>query len=373
MCGTETAGKEFLMKVAKEVQRKWSRFRDKRRKIIRSMAKGHPDAQTRTRAQIIIGLVQSKAVHDIADILQCSASLVYKVANCFLKQGEVAFADRREHNGQTVVTKGVQKLVWAMVAETPRQFGHRRPTWTLELMVRVLKQRTGLAVSRATLSRVLRRLKIRRGRPKPFVKCPWPEERRDRRIRRLRYLLLHARPGEVWVFEDEVDIHLNPKIGPDYMLPGTQKKVLTPGVNEKRYLAGASNAFTGQLTWVEGESKDSELFIRLIYQLGWDYPEAKRIHLILDNYGIHKSRFTKLVLASCDGMVRLHFLPPYCPDDNRIERVWLDLHANVTRNHQCPIMNELMKEARYWLRKESKRLQKKYAQRDRNDMYAIAS
>jgi transposase len=30
----------------------------------------------------------------------------------------------------------------------------------------------------------------------------------------------------------------------------------------------------------------------------------------------------------------LHFLPPYCPDDNRIERLWKDLHDNVTRNHK---------------------------------------
>ena len=29
----------------------------------------------------------------------------------------------------------------------------------------------------------------------------------------------------------------------------------------------------------------------------------------------------------------LHFLPPYCPDHNRIERLWKDLHDNVTRNH----------------------------------------
>ena len=41
------------------------------------------------------------------------------------------------------------------------------------------------------------------------------------------------------VYADEVDLHLNPKIGPDWMLPGTQRLVLTPGNNEKRYLAGA--------------------------------------------------------------------------------------------------------------------------------------
>jgi transposase len=42
----------------------------------------------------------------------------------------------------------------------------------------------------------------------------------------------------------------------------------------------------------------------------------------------------------------LHFLPPYCPDANRIERVWQDLHANVTRNHRCKTLNQLLDNAR---------------------------
>jgi transposase len=317
--------------------------------------------------------VQNKKVQDISDILQCSVSLVYRVAHGFFEKQEGAFADRREENGERVLTKELKRVIWAMIGETPRQFGQRRPTWTLELVSLVLKARTGLRISRTTICRFLRGLNIRLRRPKPFVACPWPDWRRDERIRRLRYLLLNARPNEVWVFEDEVDIHLNPKIGSDYTLPGHRKKVLTPGVNKKHYLAGALNAFTGQLTWVEGESKDSELFVRLVFQLGRVYPDAIRIHLILDNYGIHKSHFTKMVMASCEGKVRLHFLPPYCPDEDRIERVWLDLHANVTRNHQCQTMDELMIEVRYWLRKENKRLQKRYAQLDPNELYTLAS
>jgi transposase len=320
-----------------------------------------------------MALVNGTVVQAIGEILQCSVSLVYNVAHRFLELGEAAFADRREDNGHPATNKTVESAVRLLVAETPRKFGRRRPTWTLELLVRVLKQRTGLRLSCTTMWRLLRRMKIRLGYPKPFVKCPWPSARRDLRIRRLRYLLLHARPGEVWVFEDEVDIHLNPKIGPDYMLPKTQKKVLTPGVNKKRYLAGALNAFTGKLTWVESDSKNSELFAMLLFKLGWTYPEAERIHLIVDNYGIHKSNFTKLIVSSCAGKVRLHFLPPYCPDENRIERVWLDLHANVTRNHQCKTMDELMAEVRYWLRKESKRLERTYANRDPNDMYDLAA
>ena len=47
--------------------------------------------------------------------------------------------------------------------------------------------------------------------------------------------------------------------------------------------------------------------------------------------------------------LRLHFLPPYCPDHNRIERIWKDLHDNVTRNHRCVSMEDLMVEVRCYL------------------------
>jgi len=59
----------------------------------------------------------------------------------------------------------------------------------------------------------------------------------------------------VVVYADEVDIDLNPKIGFDWMNRGQQKEVLTPGNNEKRYLAGALNPRTGGLTGVEGRAR----------------------------------------------------------------------------------------------------------------------
>jgi transposase len=67
--------------------------------------------------------------------------------------------------------------------------------------------------------------------------------------------------------------------------------------------------------------------------------------LIIDNYVIHDSKITRHVLSEeLGGKVVLHPLPPYCPDHNRIERVWLDLHANVTRNHRCRTIKALMSE-----------------------------
>jgi len=88
-----------------------------------------------------------------------------------------------------------------------------------------------------------------------------------------------------------VDIHLNPKIGPEWMLPGQQKTVLTPGQNQKRYLADALDAHTGKLTWVEGERKNSTMFLILIHRLVTvSYKSARRIHIILDNFKIHDNR-----------------------------------------------------------------------------------
>jgi len=91
------------MKVARMVQGKWMRLRERRRKTIRSVARGHEDADTRRRAQIVVALVQGKRVLDIAEIVQCSVGLVYKAAHRFLEQEEAAFADRREDNGESPV------------------------------------------------------------------------------------------------------------------------------------------------------------------------------------------------------------------------------------------------------------------------------
>ena len=166
--------------------------------------------------------------------------------------------------------------------------------------------------------------------------------------------ILRGELPKVAVYEDEVDIHLNPKIGLDWMVSGQQKQVLTPGKNEKRYLAGALDVRTGIVTWVEGDRKTSYLFLDLLDRLRRDYPKERCLHLICDNYRIHKSDIVHAALSGyLAGKIKLHFLPPYCPDHNKIERVWEDLHADVTRNHRQPNMTKLMEAVRYHLRKRN--------------------
>src|SRR5580698_2113414 len=114
-----------------------------------------------------------------------------------------------------------------------------RTSVSRELLVETLARETGVRIHPATMSRALALIKARRGRPRPTVGCPWPEKAKNRRLAAIRQLLGKLPRRHAAFYEDEVDVHLNPKIGLDWMGHGQQKEVVTPGKNVKRYLAGA--------------------------------------------------------------------------------------------------------------------------------------
>lgn len=318
------------------------------------------EAALKTRYLIILNLADGVCPAETARRLKVARSSVYRTAARFREAGEAGLVDRREENGQRKLDEATLSALYEIVASSPQEHGWRRPTWTREMLVQTLQKITGVILHVSTMSKALALIGARRGQPKPIVRCPWSKRAKNKRLGELQQLRETLPPDEVLLDEDEVDIHLNPKIGPDWMVPGQQKQVVTPGKNQKRYLAGARDARTGELIWVEGEKKNSQLFILLLWKLVQHYPHAKVIHVILDNYCIHSTRQVDISLNSEQGRrLQLHFLPPYCPDHNRIERTWRDLHAQVTRNHTCPDIKSLMSQVRHHLRLHNRKLQSK--------------
>lgn len=311
-------------------------------------------ATVRTRYLIIFNLWNGRGARLIESILDVHNTTVYRVAKRFRERGEASLWDGRENNGDDKLSETYLGVLDQVVRSSPLEHGWRRPTWTRELLVETMVRKTGVRIHVGTMSRALGLIQARRGKPRPRVGCPWHPAAKTRRLNQIARLVASLPRHEVAVYEDEVDIHLNPKIGLDWMGLGQQKEVMTPGQNQKRYLAGAWDVRTKQLHWVEAEQKDAWLFMDLLKKLTVVYAQARVIHVILDNYKIHSSQVIGIALAHFARRVRLHFLPPYCPDYNRIERVWQDVHANVTRNHCCQNMAELMREARYYLRKRNR-------------------
>jgi transposase len=322
-----------------------------RRRRILSRGRKAKDVNTYRRFHALYLLTGGFGVTQVHEMIGMARSTIYRVLYRYLSGGLDALEDRRCENGTTKVNLFFYHRITQMVGGSPEDYGWCRPTWTRELLCRTMSDRFNVHVSTTTMGRALADIGARSGRPRPVVNCPWPKERRERSLREIRRLVENLPDDEVIFYQDEVDIHLNPKIGRDWMLMGQQKLVITPGKNEKRYIAGALNARTDEMIWVESKSKNSVLFCDNIDLIMMRHPNASRVHIILDNYIIHKSKITQKRLKKYDGRLFLHFLPPYCPNANPIERKWQDLHAEVTRNHKCNTMNKLMRRVRIHLDK----------------------
>jgi transposase len=322
---------------------------------VREMRRQTRDKALAMRCQVVLLAAKQRRCPRIAEAAGCSVSWVNRVIGRFREFGPASLHDARADNGAVKIDEPYLSMLYDLVDQSPQDHGYWRPTWTQELLAKVMRRQSGVKVHRATMSRALARIGARLGRPRPTVGCPWSKSHKTRRLNEIGRLLDDLPEDEMGFYVDEVDIHLNPKIGCDWMNRGTQKAVMRPGQNVKRYLAGALEARTGLLTWVRADRKNSLLFIALAQKLAEQNPRTKGIHLVLDNFKIHDSKATRAALAALDGRVVLHFLPPYSPDGNKIERLWLDLHANVTRNHRCRSMPELMNNVYNYLRNRNLR------------------
>jgi len=307
------------------------------------------DADLRVRCRVLLKVREGKSLRAAAREIACAPSTALRIVARFQARGEASVFDGRWDNGTRKIDEDALAGICALLIFTPPRFGFPRPTWTLEVLAVVIQQQLGLEVSVGHLCKILKQARVRWGQPRPVVACPWKAAKRKTRLAFLRRLTSHLPTGEVLVHVDEVDIHLNPKIGRDWMLPGTQRLIVTPGQNEKRYLAGAYDPAHQRLVYTEGDQKASWLFLNLLRALLDAYRSARKIHLILDNYIIHKSHIVQAWLAAHGAKFQLHFQPPYCPQANKIERLWKDLHDNVTRNHQHPTMPALMQAVHCYL------------------------
>src|SRR5262249_33534950 len=151
------------------------------------------------------------------------------------EHGPMGLADRREDNGENKIADAYGTELLRLIEGSPQVHGYRRPTWTQELLVLVLAQRTGIRVSVTRMCRLLRQLRIRVNRPKPTVDCPWPRSRRTRRLRAIQRLVDNLPAGEVVLYLDEVDIHLNPKIdiGGEFPLATNRPQAGQAGVSRE--------------------------------------------------------------------------------------------------------------------------------------------
>jgi transposase len=313
------------------------------------------DPQVRLRAHILLLLHEGYSWTLIAAVLFTSSSTINRWRERFQAGGlEALVGPRRPRAAAWTVWWAALVIQWVTL-RSPTDFGFVRSRWTCATVACLLREDHGVRVSRETVRRCLRRADLVWRRPRPVLRPRDP--RRAEKLRAIRAVLRDLPPDETVVFQDEVDVNTNPKIGAMWMPRGQQAAVETPGTNVKRYLPGSLHWRTGELILsAAGTRRNAELFLAHLDELRRRFRRYKVIHVICDNARFHhpaRCRKVREYLQRCGHRVRLHFLPTYAPETNPIERVWWHLHEEITRNHRCRSLEELLHLVFEWLGEEA--------------------
>lgn len=287
----------------------------------------------------------------IAQCLLCSRSSVYRTVAAY-RRG--AFSGWQVESAEPAEAppslRSWQRSLLALLKRTPHAYSWCRTRWSCQTLALQLAVGRGYTVSRETIRRTLHQLGYAWKRARHVARDDDPE--RISKLARIRYMVETLPKDAALFFADELDIHLLAKLGYEWMLKGTQREVMTPGTNQKRYLAGALNYVTGKMLHVVGESKNRWLFIDLLKIIDRACPAAKfnKVYIVVDNYCIHTAKAVVEWLAR-HPRVELVWLPSYCPRANPIERAFGDVHDKCTRNHKRTGITELVADVIWHLKR----------------------
>jgi len=245
------------------------------------------------------------------------------------------------------VNGGCEAELKKLVEQEPRKAGYSFSTWTCADLLSELVKKGFEAVSSETIRVHLHALGYRVRRPVLSIASPDPAYKQ--KAKKLKRYQKQAKNGEILLYyQDEIDLNLLPGIMRCWTLQGVQRKVPTPGANQKQYGFGAVNYVSGQTLHRIEERKNSAGFCAFIEQFmqtvtrAPDY-QGEKIVLVVDNFIIHHSRKTQEFLEKYADQLLLFMLPTYSPWLNLIELLWKHLRRKVTHNHLFTSIAELVK------------------------------
>jgi hypothetical protein len=97
-----------------------------------------------------------------------------------------------------------------------------------------------------------------------------------------------------------------------------------------------------------GANRNGQLFVARLGDLCRRLRRYRKIHLICGNAKFHDSHLVQQHLHEWKGRIELHWLPKRAKA-NPIERIWWHLHEEITRNHQCQSLAELVDLTLAWI------------------------
>ena len=166
-----------------------------------------------------------------------------------------------------------------------------------------------------------------------------PDPQYTGKVRRLkRYLRKAAQDPEhvVLVFLDEMGYGVWPEAAADWCEPAPAEP---PRADRQKSpnglwrIAGALNALTGRVTYVDGYIVGRAKVIELYRRLVQTYPQARKIYVVQDHWSIHGHPEVLEAIQAYPQIAPV-WLPTYAPWLNPIEKLWRWLRQDILKLHR---------------------------------------
>jgi putative transposase len=288
------------------------------------------------RAHFVLLSDQGKSVPEIGALMGYSAQAVYPWIERYRQRGVAGLYDE-PRSGRPPTEPYLAAIVQAQIGQPPANFGYPEAGWTVGGLLRHLRQRFKIAISRSTLRRALPLADFVWGRPKLIL----PQHRDPDEDAKVAYLsTVLADPTAIILAEDECDMMLLPILRATWHRRGEQPRVLTPGQNRKRPIFGTVNLRTGAWHYCLTDRKRSVEFIAALNSLLTAYPHD-RIYVLVDNGSLHTSKAVCQWLQTHERL-QLVSLPSYAGHKyNPTEKIWWQLKDAISANRGFKVLAEL--------------------------------
>ena len=140
----------------------------------------------------------------------------------------------------------------------------------------------------------------------------------------------HLPDDEVIYFADSTHPQHQTRLSYGWIAKGVRKAEKMTACQKRVNLIGAINLDGHHIEYQKVDWVNGENLKKFLNQLMLSNPNAKKIHLFLDNAGYNKSKEIQDFVKNTK--INLHYLPPYSPNLNPIERLWKIMHEYVTYN-----------------------------------------
>ena len=132
------------------------------------------------------------------------------------------------------------------------------------------------------------------------------------------------------LFMDSAHPTMATKVVCGWIKKGVDKPIAQTASRTRVNVMGAIELSTMNLVSCRPDYVNAETTVAFFEQLKAVYPNAPKIHIILDQSGYHRSQLVRD--KALEQNMILHYLPAYSPNLNSIERVWMVMNEECRNN-----------------------------------------